>query len=131
MLNISDVPRRKKSVQIQTDGSGSLKSSIIALWGPKSMENVVPLNPVLEVEPDSAMLKRRGLAGKYAVYRRRVTPTDKFLVFRSIEVKMSGFVSKFAVGSGRSSNDRQFFFVNNRPCNLPKVTAEPIAEEYA
>lgn len=34
---------------------------------------------------------------------------------------MSGLVSKFTVGSGRSSSDRQFFFVNNRPCNLPKV----------
>ena len=80
MLNISDIRHRKKSVQIQTDGSNNLKSSIIALWGSKATDNVVPLNLVLEVEPDSAMLKRRGLAGRYAVYRLRVIPTDKFLV---------------------------------------------------
>jgi hypothetical protein len=44
------------------------------------MENVVPLNLVLDVEPDSAMLKRRSLVGRYAVSRLRVTPTDNFLV---------------------------------------------------
>lgn len=39
-----------------------------------------------------------------------------------IEVKISGFVSKARAGIGRSSTDRQFFFVNGRPVDLKKFS---------
>lgn len=32
-----------------------------------------------------------------------------------------GYVSKVGAGVGRSDNDRQFFFINGRPFDLPKV----------
>lgn len=35
--------------------------------------------------------------------------------------KVEGFVSKVGAGVGRSDNDRQFFFINGRPFDLPKV----------
>ena len=38
-----------------------------------------------------------------------------------ISVKIKGLVSKFAVGCGRTGTDRQFFYVNGRPCNIPTV----------
>ena len=38
--------------------------------------------------------------------------------FLSIE----GFVSKCEHGQGRSSTDRQFIFINRRPCDVTKVT---------
>ncbi|KAK7002475.1 DNA mismatch repair protein MutL [Favolaschia claudopus] len=38
-----------------------------------------------------------------------------------IQVRVSGLVSKFAPACGRAGTDRQFFYVNGRPCNLPKV----------
>lgn len=34
---------------------------------------------------------------------------------------MRGQISKLAVGCGRGGTDRQFFFVNGRPCNPSKV----------
>ena len=34
---------------------------------------------------------------------------------------MKGLVSKFVVGAGRNGTDRQFFFVNGRPCAPAKV----------
>ena len=34
----------------------------------------------------------------------------------------AGFVSSPAVGSGRSSSDRQYFYVNGRPVDLPRVS---------
>ncbi|THG95923.1 hypothetical protein EW026_g5813 [Hermanssonia centrifuga] len=40
---------------------------------------------------------------------------------RSIEVKVCGWISKFAFNCGRTSTDRQFFYVNGRPCQLGKV----------
>ncbi|KAH9299316.1 hypothetical protein KI387_030998, partial [Taxus chinensis] len=36
--------------------------------------------------------------------------------------RIEGFVSKPGSGSGRASGDRQFFFVNGRPVDMPKVT---------
>ena len=36
-------------------------------------------------------------------------------------VKVEGLISKFVVGAGRTSVDRQFFFVNGRPYNPGKV----------
>ncbi|KAI7865719.1 hypothetical protein BDF14DRAFT_1883304 [Spinellus fusiger] len=32
-----------------------------------------------------------------------------------------GLISKLELGSGRSSGDRQYFFINGRPCVLPKI----------
>ncbi|KAJ3681376.1 hypothetical protein LUZ60_015865 [Juncus effusus] len=34
---------------------------------------------------------------------------------------IEGFISKSGNGNGRNSTDRQFFYVNNRPVDLPKV----------
>ncbi|KAH7472117.1 DNA mismatch repair protein PMS1 [Phytophthora ramorum] len=35
--------------------------------------------------------------------------------------KVEGYVSKVGAGVGRSDNDRQFFFINGRPFDLPKM----------
>ncbi|EFC39616.1 predicted protein [Naegleria gruberi] len=37
-------------------------------------------------------------------------------------IKINGFISLPEKGCGRSSNDRQFLYVNNRPVDLPKIT---------
>ena len=51
-----------RSVQIQTDGTPSLKAAVSTLWGPKSLENAVPLDLHLEVEVERpSVLKKRGL----------------------------------------------------------------------
>lgn len=36
--------------------------------------------------------------------------------------KIEGFLSKSGYGSGRNLGDRQYFFVNNRPVDMPKVS---------
>lgn len=35
--------------------------------------------------------------------------------------RLEGYISNSNHGEGRSSTDRQFFFINGRPCDLPKV----------
>jgi DNA mismatch repair protein PMS2 len=37
------------------------------------------------------------------------------------EGTVEGYISKPEFGIGRSSTDRQYFFVNGRPCILPRV----------
>ena len=42
-------------------------------------------------------------------------------VTRSV-AKITGWVSKAGTGVGRSNNDRQFVFINQRPVDIPKIT---------
>ena len=53
--------RRKKSVQLRTDGSPSIRSSVSALWGPKTLENLVELDLSFDVEIQKSVLRRRGM----------------------------------------------------------------------
>jgi hypothetical protein len=50
--------RRKKTVQFQVSGTGGIVGSISSLWGPKAIENVVPLNLKMTVQPESGQLRR-------------------------------------------------------------------------
>ncbi|KAJ6535111.1 histidine kinase-like ATPase [Mycena capillaripes] len=94
----------QKSVQIRTSGTPSLRESVSALWGPKALENIVTLDLRFPVERDKLAMKR-------------APESDS----APIQVVVRGLVSKFAVGCGRTGTDRQFFYVNGRPCNLTKV----------
>ncbi|KAB2052684.1 hypothetical protein ES319_A12G139800v1 [Gossypium barbadense] len=76
-----------KSVVIKTQGSGSLKDSIIQVFG---------MNMFNCLEPMSICI--------------------------SDDCKIEGFLSKSGQGSGRSMGDRQYFFVNGRPVDMPKVS---------
>ena len=67
------------------------------------------------------------------------TPTDDTLEQFSISqkaakendriFKISGYISRVVNGCGRSSPDRQFFFINRRPCDIAKV-ARLVNEVY-
>ncbi|XP_040962778.1 DNA mismatch repair protein PMS1 isoform X2 [Gossypium hirsutum] len=76
-----------KSVVIKTQGSGSLKDSIIQVFG---------MNMFNCLEPVSICI--------------------------SDDCKIEGFLSRSGQGSGRSMGDRQYFFVNGRPVDMPKVS---------
>ncbi|TFK95435.1 histidine kinase-like ATPase [Pterulicium gracile] len=95
----------RKSVQIRTDGTPSLRASVSTLWGPKALTNIVDLELEFEVE-----------TAKVALQRMSDTPLPT-----SVPVKIHGLTSKFAVGCGRTGTDRQFFYVNGRPCNMGKI----------
>ncbi|GJJ06318.1 hypothetical protein Clacol_000509 [Clathrus columnatus] len=102
----NQIDKGSRSVQLQTDGS-SLKASVLSLWGPRSLDNILDLDLTFTVEINrSAILKKRGFQQN------------------SIPVKVQGLISKFSPGCGRTNTDRQFFFVNGRPCNLNKTDSE-------
>ncbi|KAJ7932954.1 histidine kinase-like ATPase [Mycena leptocephala] len=94
----------QKSVQIRTPGTPSLRDAVSSLWGPKALDTIVTLDLSFAVERDKMALKRTS------------EPDNA-----PIQVVVRGLVSKFAVGCGRTGTDRQFFYVNGRPCNLSKI----------
>ena len=48
---------------------------------------------------------------------------------RSQAVKVTGLISSATWGQGRSSADRQFYYINGRPVDLP-VIAKAVNEVY-
>jgi DNA mismatch repair protein PMS2 len=117
---------RKRNAVIVTDGRGSLRSSVTAVWGPKALENVLDINLELEVGIDRVMAKREGLDNLWVpVHAVHTIHADG----RSRAVTVSGLISSATWGKGRSSADRQFYYMNGRPVDLP-VVAKAINEVY-
>ncbi|KAH7907596.1 DNA mismatch repair protein MutL [Hygrophoropsis aurantiaca] len=109
-LTVSNHPDGgRKTIQLRTDGSPSTRASVTALWGPKALENVVDLDLSFQVETEKAVL------------RRRTNQDDDDPIDNATLVRVRGLISKFTVGAGRTGSDRQFFFINGRPCNPSKA----------
>jgi DNA mismatch repair protein PMS2 len=89
----------KRSTVFSTNASRSLRDNILAIYGVKFMQTLMPIR--IELKPWVILARPEDAA------------TDAFI---------GGFVSKPTIGDGRSSADRQLVFINGRPCNLPKVT---------
>lgn len=103
---------RRKSVLLKTDGTPSLRSSATALWGTRALDSVIQLDLSFGVEPDKVAVRRQSQGN----------PDRELALSAMTNVKVKGLVSKFTVGAGRTTSDRQFFFVNGRPYNPGKVS---------
>ncbi|KAG9333652.1 hypothetical protein JZ751_010721 [Albula glossodonta] len=100
----NQVGQGKRSVVLCTSGSHSMKDNIGAVFGPKQLQSLLPFQ---QVPPTDSIQEDYGLRGVEL-------PEDFF--------KLGGFVSRGDHGVGRSSTDRQFFFINSRPCDPSKVS---------
>lgn len=111
-----------KTTQIKTLGSPCSRLSIAELWGPKFLDNIVDLDINFEFEREKSTVKR---LLTFVFRLAQLDPTEYSLRQDEspIPVQVKGLISKLAVGCGRTSTDRQFFYVNGRPCNLHAVRA--------
>uniref|UniRef100_G3P4L0 PMS1 homolog 2, mismatch repair system component n=1 Tax=Gasterosteus aculeatus aculeatus TaxID=481459 RepID=G3P4L0_GASAC len=94
----------KRSTVLGTTGSPSMRDNIGAIFGPKQIQSLIPFQ---QVSPAENVIEEYGL-------KDADLPKQPF--------SMEGFVSRGDHGVGRSATDRQFFFINSRPCDPLKVT---------
>ncbi|NXX04854.1 PMS2 endonuclease, partial [Larus smithsonianus] len=99
----NQVGQGKKSSVVSTTGSASLKENIGAVFGQKQLQSLIPF---VQLPPNEAVCEEYGLDA-----------TDIPQNLYSI----AGFISRCDHGVGRSTTDRQFFFINQRPCDPAKV----------
>uniref|UniRef100_A0A8B9ZDI6 Mismatch repair endonuclease PMS2 n=1 Tax=Anas platyrhynchos TaxID=8839 RepID=A0A8B9ZDI6_ANAPL len=99
----NQVGQGKKSSVVSTTGSPSLKENIGAVFGQKQLQSLIPF---VQLPPNEAVCEEYGL-----------NATDMPQNLYSI----TGFISRCDHGVGRSATDRQFFFINQRPCDPAKV----------
>uniref|UniRef100_A0A3Q2Y2V9 Mismatch repair endonuclease PMS2 n=1 Tax=Hippocampus comes TaxID=109280 RepID=A0A3Q2Y2V9_HIPCM len=94
----------KRNTVVSTSGSHNMRDNIGAIFGPKQLQNLLPFQ---HVPPNEKVLEEYGL-------QNAELPQKLF--------NITGFVSQAEHGVGRSATDRQFFFINKRPCDPQKVT---------
>jgi DNA mismatch repair ATPase MutL len=70
-------------------------------------------------KPFCAVLTRKGAS--FFLFNNQQYSIQLMSSVNATNVKVRGLISKFAVGAGRTGSDRQYFFINGRPCNPGKV----------
>uniref|UniRef100_A0A3P9ABS3 Mismatch repair endonuclease PMS2 n=1 Tax=Esox lucius TaxID=8010 RepID=A0A3P9ABS3_ESOLU len=94
----------KRTPVLSTNGSHSMKDNIGAIFGPKQLQSLLPFQ---QLSPTDTVKEDYGLSNTEL-------PKDLFTI--------SGFVSRGDHGVGRSATDRQFYYINNRPCDPSKIS---------
>ncbi|KAF3917386.1 hypothetical protein ABW21_db0204021 [Orbilia brochopaga] len=102
-------PNGKKTLLFSTKANKTTKENIANVFGAKALANLIPLDLDFEMAAPASILHRNRDDAR--------------------KVKIVGHISRPVVGEGRQAPDRQLFFVNSRPCNLPQV-ARAVNEVY-
>ena len=82
------------------------------------MENTVELDISFHVQQEKSLQRIRDRHQEAQGSQTQGSSQDDD---ETIPIQVKGLISKFSVGAGRTGTDRQFFYVNGRPCNLTKV----------
>ncbi|XP_073504107.1 mismatch repair endonuclease PMS2 [Phyllobates terribilis] len=92
-----------KKIPVVCSISSSMKENIGAVFGQKQLQNIIPF---VQLPPSEGVCEEYGLG-----------PADVSGGFYNI----TGYISQCDHGVGRSATDRQFYFINQRPCDPAKV----------
>lgn len=113
-----------KSTIMSTNGSDSLLDNIVAIFGARSGANLQRIRQPLEKNEVLTQEVVRSLDASMNV----LTDLDAGALGLD-RFDFDGYVSSGNHGSGRSARDRQYFFINGRPCD-PKTIAKVVNEIY-
>uniref|UniRef100_A0A182NK55 MutL C-terminal dimerisation domain-containing protein n=1 Tax=Anopheles dirus TaxID=7168 RepID=A0A182NK55_9DIPT len=112
-----------KTTVMSTHGSTRVLDNITALFGTKQTAELMRLVPAIGSNGRIEDLESSDFDESIALTQEEV---DNFNLSR---YKIEGYISSCAHGSGRGSRDRQFYFVNSRPCE-PKQISKMINDAY-
>ncbi|KPV74451.1 uncharacterized protein RHOBADRAFT_532, partial [Rhodotorula graminis WP1] len=98
-------------VQLKTTASTSLRTAFSYLFSPKDLPSLLDLDLTFDVTTEKSVMKLDG-------------PTRS-----ATTIHVKGLISKPSTGHGRTSGNRQFFYINGRPFQPAKV-AKAVNEVY-
>ncbi|XP_077526421.1 mismatch repair endonuclease PMS2 [Haemaphysalis longicornis] len=94
----------RKQVVLNSQGSQTVRERVATVYGAKE---VTKLLEIQQCAPTEEVLE------EFSLSRCSAEPPS---------IRIEGYVSSCAHGSGRSSTDRQFIFINSRPCEMLRLT---------
>ncbi|KAG0364939.1 hypothetical protein BC939DRAFT_461161 [Gamsiella multidivaricata] len=119
---VSQMDKKPAITQIATSGNASIRQNIINVFGPKAMADIV--------EFDLLLVKGQSSKGdEIQNIDEGADDEDGDEQNQKGDIILKGYISSPAFGKGRSSADRQYLYINGRPCVLPKI-ARVINEVY-
>ncbi|GAA5839580.1 hypothetical protein JCM9279_005986 [Rhodotorula babjevae] len=107
-----NVTKGKTLVQLKTTASTSLRTAFSYLFSPKDLPSLLDLDLSFDVATEKSVMKR--FEGG----------TDD-----ATTIRVKGLISKPSTGHGRTSGNRQFYYINGRPFQPAKV-AKAVNEVY-
>ncbi|XP_066292993.1 mismatch repair endonuclease PMS2-like [Branchiostoma lanceolatum] len=93
----------KRSTVVSTNGNVNMKENVTNVFGPKQLSGLLQF---VQHRPSQEVAEEMGVKGD--------SSNDLFSI--------TGYLSTCCHGQGRGSADRQYYFINKRPCDLPKVS---------
>lgn len=126
--------KTKRNTLLANDGRGDLRSSVISIWGSKALDYVKDFELDLKVD----------MSGYEKLKSMRKKQTQSSQIQSDLQddvgeeddgegggsyIKVKGLISSVEWGKGRTSADRQYFYINGRPAELKNV-AKVINEVY-
>ncbi|XP_049547569.1 mismatch repair endonuclease PMS2 [Anopheles darlingi] len=112
-----------KSVIMSTPGSQRVLDNVTALFGPRQTADLLELKPAIGSNGKIQDLDESDFDESLALTQEEVDN------FNLSQYTIEGYISSCAHGAGRSSKDRQFYFVNSRPCE-PRQISKLINDAY-
>ncbi|XP_068940994.1 mismatch repair endonuclease PMS2 isoform X2 [Petaurus breviceps papuanus] len=100
----NQVGQGKRQTILCTNGNSTVKENIGAVFGQKQLQSLIPF---VQLPPSESVCEEYGIDYNDALHN----------LF-----SISGFVSCSDHGVGRSTTERQFFFINQRPCDPAKIS---------
>ncbi|RXG51803.1 Mismatch repair endonuclease PMS2 [Armadillidium vulgare] len=104
-INCTNLSGKNKTTIVSTESQSSLKENISSIFGPKQVAGLLQIE---QKKPTEEVLLEYGIHGNGEHENNQY-------------FKLEGYISSCAHGNGRSASDRQFYFINNRPCDPSKV----------
>lgn len=104
-----------KTIVMSTKGSNSMLDNIVAIFGSKQKNDLLEIRQ--PVEPNEVLTQDV------------IKSLDTSINVSDVDIsslgldryKFDGYISSCNHGSGRSAKDRQYFFINGRPCDLQSI----------
>lgn len=109
-----------RTVVAQTHGSHDVLANISAIFGSRQVNDILELKSPL-INDDGITKKVDELMEELQEDLGDSIKLTHDDVAQILQSKLEGYISSCAHGSGRSSKDRQYFYVNSRPCDPKNV----------
>ncbi|KAG0057112.1 Mismatch repair endonuclease pms2 [Gryganskiella cystojenkinii] len=124
---VSQTDKKPAVTYISTSGNASVRQNIINVFGAKAMVDVIEFD--LELVKGKPKNGDNGDDDNNSGNEQDQDQGTETKDDKSTGIRLIGYISSPSFGKGRSSADRQYIYINGRPCTLPKV-ARVINEVY-